>query len=446
MDRRCEETVVQGIERHGFLGDLIQGTRIRGDVEDDCPRRRGRPPGVADSQDVEPAEKGRVDTDEIPLGRLRVVVVHALRGEGAGGQAARQTPERCDRERPRQQVRLVDHERRGVLERRTEHVGADVEGEPVHAEGRIIGEQAFVAPRRRREPEEREAGPIGDRRARADGDQHMVVGRRGVDHHDEPPARQAIVPDVGIAGVRAVADARKEDVRRHVQPAQDSGSAEDPDAPVGDGEDLCGTDVSHAIRRNEVRFGRGRPGHEGAEVHADRLGAQQLLRSQGRSIGWRPLRDSRSQGVQPALEVRLDLLVRLAQRRAAIRGRLGFAEHDLMDCLGDAGRARPGGAMDLALCPERQRHREQKRAEHDDEGAKRAEPPHSGRAREGAVALPAAPLNAARSDRAPDGRRDPSLDQAMSGDVLRQLGPVKSGDHAVTCGEIQTDPRLELRP
>src|SRR5207247_7748230 len=104
--------------------------------------REGRGPArVAHAPDLEKAESQRVDADEVPLRGVGVVVLHALRREGAGGRKeVGKLAERGDRDGPsRDDARLVDDPARrpDVLgERRVDDVPPDVEGELVEAEGR----------------------------------------------------------------------------------------------------------------------------------------------------------------------------------------------------------------------------------------------------------------------------------------------------------------------
>ena len=63
----------------------VYAATIERNGDGDIARNRGRSTGIADAPKLQFAVKPRVNSDDVTLGRGRIIIIHALRSERAGG-------------------------------------------------------------------------------------------------------------------------------------------------------------------------------------------------------------------------------------------------------------------------------------------------------------------------------------------------------------------------
>lgn len=240
-----------------------------------------------------------VDPDEVPLGRVRVVVRDALRRVDAGMVDIGDAPERRYDDRALPENGALSHDPDGRAEVRAagEHVRADVERVSIDPERRVVGKRARIAVGRRPDRvllklEEREARSRDDGRAVAHRNEHPIRETDRDDRH-EPSVRRSIEPDAGIARVGRPANRVEERIGRRIERAELAVLLEDLDAAVDDDENLGRSDCTHRVWRNEsglpdLRAKKARP--DGQVVPARRY----YLLTRRR----RPRRDARRVGIE----------------------------------------------------------------------------------------------------------------------------------------------------
>ncbi len=187
--------------------------------------------------------------------------------------------------RPRQGAALADdvHARAQIPAGRVEEVASDRQGVRVDPERGGVEEEVRIASRRHEVVLEEEVRPDGrvrdDARGRrvGDGEQHPVVGERGVEvaDRDHPARGEPVVTNARRAGRIAVAHGVEEKVHARVQHAVGDAGVfrEGPDPAVQADEKLRRSRGARGVRGKRVRVGE-----RGGEV-VDAQG----LRSGGRS-------------------------------------------------------------------------------------------------------------------------------------------------------------------
>ena len=192
----AKQPVVHVIQRVGAAqaGDSTQRAGGGGDVHRNVSRDGRLAARVGNAPHREAAGRTRILANEVAFRRGGIVVVNTLRGVWTRYCGGSHLSESRDRQRARQEIRLVHHETGGSQPTgasRVEYVHADIERICIHAERVVVRKPSRITIGRGAhhivlESVESETAGRGHLRPGAHGEEY-VVGDVDRDHGDKPP-------------------------------------------------------------------------------------------------------------------------------------------------------------------------------------------------------------------------------------------------------------------